>query len=366
MVKHLNFAVIGCGRIAPHHIGAIHQIPQAKLAMVADIVPERAQAFGERYGVPWATDYCDVLEREGIDVVNICTPSGLHAQMAIEAARAGKHVVVEKPMALTLEDADAMIATAAEHGVTLAVVFQNRFNPTVRDLREALEQGRFGKLTHGNAAVRWYRDQDYYDEDEWRGTWALDGGAFMNQAIHNIDLLQWMLGPVKKIGAFTATALREMEAEDVGAAVLHFSNGSIGIIEAATTIYPDNLEETLSIFGESGTAVIGGVAINRMRYWRFADGLDQEEEVLRSHNVPEPTTVYGHGHRPLLQNVVNAIFGHEKLLVDGAEGRKALEIILAAYLSAEKGEMVEFPLKTMPGKIAQGRARLMEKSGHAQ
>ena len=360
MTQHLNFAIIGCGRIAPHHIGALEQIPEARLAMVADILPERAKAFGDLYGVPWTADYRDVLKSDSVDVVNICTPSGLHAQMGIAAAKAGKHIVVEKPMALTLEDADALISTAEEEGVTLAVVFQNRFNPTVQELRRALEQGRFGKLTHGNAAIRWTRGQDYYDSGSWRGTWALDGGAFMNQSIHNIDLLQWMLGPVQKLGAFTATALRNMEAEDVGAAVLHFANGSIGIIEAATTIYPDNLEETLGIFGESGTAVIGGVAINQMRYWRFADGLDNEDEVLRAHTSPEPSTVYGLGHRPLLQNVINAILGREELLVDGREGRKALEIILAVYLSAEKGEMVELPLKEMPSKIAKGKAWLVE------
>ena len=361
MTEKSNFGVIGCGRIAPHHIGAIEQIPEARLAMVADIVAERAKAFGERYGVPWTTDYHDILESDAVDVVNICTPSGLHAHMGIEAAKAGKHVVVEKPMALTLEDADALISTVEAQGVVLAVVHQNRFNPTVQDLRKALEQGRFGKLTHGNATIRWNRGQHYYDQDSWRGTWALDGGVFMNQSIHNIDLLQWMLGPVQKVGAFTRTALRDIEAEDVGAAVLQFSSGAIGVIEAAATIYPRNLEETLSIFGETGTAVIGGVAINRMKHWKFADGKDIEDEVLKAHNSPEPPTVYGHGHRPLLQNVVDTILGKETLLVDGYEGRKALEIILAVYLSAEKGKVVTLPLKEMPASIAKGRNWLGER-----
>lgn len=361
MTQKIRFGIIGCGRIAPHHIGALKQIPEANLAMVADIVPERARTFGQQYGVPWTTDYREMLASDKVDVVNICTPSGLHAQMGIEAAKSGKHIVVEKPMTLILEDADALIKAAETEGVALAVVHQNRFNPTVQDLRKALEQGRFGKLTHGNATIRWNRGQHYYDQDSWRGTWALDGGVFMNQSIHNIDLLQWMLGPVRKVGAFTATALRDIEAEDVGAAVLYFQNGAIGVIEAATTIYPRNLEETLSIFGETGTAVIGGVAINRMRYWRFADGRDIEAEVVDAHNAPEPPTVYGHGHRPLLQNVVNTILGKETLVVDGHEGRKALEIILAVYLSTEKGEMIDLPLKEIPASIARGRSWLGER-----
>jgi UDP-N-acetyl-2-amino-2-deoxyglucuronate dehydrogenase len=239
-VKKLNFGIIGCGRIAYKHAEAIKKNEKANLLYVCDIIEERAVDYKNKYGAErYFTDYHEMLEMPDLDVVNICTPSGMHAEMGIAAAKAGKHVIVEKPMALSLKEADALLNACDENRVKLAVCFQNRFNPPVQKLRRALEEGRFGKLTHASAVVRWFRPQDYYDQAPWRGTWAMDGGCLMNQSIHNIDLLQWMMGPVESVFGYTANNFRKIEAEDVGVAVLKFKNGALGVIEASTTIYPE-------------------------------------------------------------------------------------------------------------------------------
>lgn len=341
--KPLGFAVIGCGRIAPNHGQAIADLPDARLVAAADVDKPRAIAYTERFGGDPYESYIEMLERPDVDVVNICTPSGMHAEMGIAAARAGKHVLVEKPMALSLKDADALIATCRKNGVKLGVVHQNRFNPAVRKLRQALEAGRFGQLNMGTAVVRWHRDQSYYDRAPWRGTWAQDGGCLMNQSIHNIDLLQWMMGPVLSVYAQTDTRMRHIEAEDNAAAVLRFKNGALGLIESSVTIYPRNLEETLNIFGATGTAVIGGVAVNRIDAWRFADGEEREADVLAAQEA-DPTSVYGFGHGPLIEDFIQAIRSQREPLVSGPEGRKALEIILAIYQSTRTGRPVQFPL----------------------
>ena len=262
--------------------------------------------------------------------------------MGIATAKAGKHVIVEKPMALSLKDADDLIQASDENGVKLAVCFQNRFNPPVQKLRRALEAGRFGKLTHASAVVRWFRPQDYYDQADWRGTWAMDGGCLMNQSIHNIDLLQWMMGPAESVFGYTATNLRNIEAEDVGVAVLKFKNGALGVIEASTTIFPENLEETLAIFGEKGTAVLGGIAVNKIETWKFADsteengGLDQLQQ-----DVPN---VYGFGHDALIEDFIRAVKGNNDPYINGRDGKKALEIVLSVYQSLNSGKESRFPL----------------------
>jgi UDP-N-acetyl-2-amino-2-deoxyglucuronate dehydrogenase len=330
-VKKLNFGIIGCGRIAYKHAEAIKKNEKANLLYVCDIIEERAVDYKNKYGAErYFTDYHEMLEMPDLDVVNICTPSGMHAEMGIAAARAGKHVIVEKPMALSSIDADALINACDENGVKLAVCFQNRFNPPVQKLRRALEEGRFGKLTHASAVVRWFRPQDYYDQASWRGTWAMDGGCLMNQSIHNIDLLQWMMGPVESVFGYTANNFRKIEAEDVGVAVLKFKNGALGVIEASTTIYPENLEETLAIFGEKGTVMLGGIAVNKIETWKFADSQDENLE-MEQQDVPN---VYGFGHDALIEDFIQAVIEDRRPYIDGREGIKSLRIVLGIYHSA--------------------------------
>jgi UDP-N-acetyl-2-amino-2-deoxyglucuronate dehydrogenase len=329
-VKKLNFGIIGCGRIAYKHAEAIKKNVKANLLCVCDIIEERAAEYKDKYGAEaHFTDYRKMLEYSGLDVVNICTPSGMHAEMGIAAAQAGKHVIVEKPMALSLKDADDLIGACDESGVKLAVCFQNRFNPPVQKLRRALEEGRFGKLTHASAIVRWFRPQDYYDQAPWRGTRVMDGGCLMNQSIHNIDLLQWMMGPVESVFGYTVTNLRKIECEDVGVAVLKFKNGALGVIEASTTIYPENLEETLNIFGEKGTVVLGGIAVNKIETWKFADSTD-ENGAIDQHQQDVPN-VYGFGHEALVEDFINAVINNSEPYITGREGRNALEIVLSIY-----------------------------------
>lgn len=341
--KVLGFAVIGCGRIAPNHGQALASLEGARLIAAADVIYERAASFTERFGGEPYSSYKEMLERSDIDAVCICTPSGLHAEIGIAAATAGKHVLVEKPMALSLKDADALIAACEQNQVKLGVVHQNRFNPAIVRLRQALESGRFGQINTGTAVLRWHRDQNYYAQAPWRGTWAQDGGCLMNQTIHCIDLLQWMMGPVESVHAYTATRMREIEAEDNAAAVLRFENGALGMIESSVTIYPKNLEETLNIFGATGTVVVGGVAVNRIEAWRFADGVDTEEAVL-AEQLADPSSVYGFGHQPMIADFIHAVNEDRDPVVPGWEGRKALEIILGIYKSSRTGQPVSFPV----------------------
>ncbi|HEU4963700.1 MAG TPA: Gfo/Idh/MocA family oxidoreductase, partial [Bacilli bacterium] len=264
----IRFAIVGCGHIAKKHIEGIHKTEGAELAAFCDTNPERLSEFQEQYGVAGYLSLEEMLEADpSIDVVSICTPSGIHAPLAVQAAKAKKHLVVEKPIALTLRDADAIIDACRENGVKLAVVHPNRFRPVVVELRKAIDQGRFGKISHVKATVRWNRNQAYYDQAAWRGTKTMDGGVLMNQAIHNLDLLLWLAGPVVEVGAHTATRLRDIEAEDVAVATLQFDNGALGLIEAAATIYPKNLEESLAIFGETGSAIVGGPTANWIKHW---------------------------------------------------------------------------------------------------
>ena len=342
-IARIRFGIIGCGRIAPKHAESIVALPDAELVGVCDIVPERAQAFADKYGAVPYTAYREMLERSDLDVVTIATPSGLHAEIGIAAARAGKHVMVEKPMAMTLQSADELIAACRTAGVKLAVIHQNRFNKSIKLVRQALEAGRFGKLTHGQATVRWNRDQNYYAQAPWRGTKLQDGGVLMNQSIHNIDLLQWMFGPVESVFGYTATQLRQIEMEDVGAAVIKFRNGAIGLIEAASTIYPKNIEETLNIFGETGSVIVGGIAVNRIEVWEFPDAEAEKAQIFASQES-DPPTVYGFGHREVIQDMINAIREDREPAIPGEEGRKALEIILAIYKCQETKQPVVLPL----------------------
>ena len=342
--KKIRFAIIGCGRIAPKHADSIVALPEAELVAVCDIVPELAQAFADKYGAEPYTDYLEMLKRDDIDVVTIATSSGLHAEIGIAAAEAGKHVLVEKPMAMTLKTADEMIAACHKAGVKLGVIHQNRFNDSIKLLRTALEDGRFGKLTHGQATVRWNRNDNYYTQAPWRGTKLQDGGVLMNQSIHNIDLLQWTFGPVESVFGYTATFMRKIEMEDMGAAVIKFKSGAIGLIEAASTIYPTNIEETLNVFGETGSVIVGGIAVNRIEVWELPDSVEEKKEIFASQEG-DPPNVYGFGHRELILDIIQAIREDREPAIPGEEGRKALEIILAIYKCQETKEPVVFPMQ---------------------
>lgn len=348
----LGFALIGCGRIARKHVDAIAAVPGAHLVATCDVRSERARAFAEPLDIPWFTDITALLATPGIDVVNILTPTGFHADHAIQAAAAKKHVVVEKPMALRLKDADAMILACDRADVRLFVVKQNRYNAPVQRLRAALDAGRFGKLVLGTVRVRWCRRQAYYDQDAWRGTWRLDGGVLANQASHHVDLLLWMLGPVASVVAMTSTRLVEIETEDTAAVLLRFTSGALGIVEATTAARPDDLEGSLSILGERGTVVIGGFAVNALATWKFDHVAPEDATVIEeSHTVPD--NVYGFGHAAFLQNVVHTIRSGGTALVDGAEGRKSIEVINAIYESAQTGR--EISLRYRPRSSPLGR-----------
>jgi UDP-N-acetyl-2-amino-2-deoxyglucuronate dehydrogenase len=338
----LRFVLVGCGRIARRHAELLGrgQIEGARLVGLCDIDASRARAFGEEFGVPWFADMAEMFEQVEADAASILTPSGMHPAHAMAAAAAGLHVVVEKPMALRLDDADAMIRACDEAQVKLFVVKQNRFNVPVVKAREALEEGRFGKLVLGTVRVRWCRDQNYYDQDSWRGTWAQDGGVLANQASHHIDLLEWFMGPVRSVHARAKTALVAIEAEDTAVATLEFANGALGVIEATNATRPKDLEGSLSVLGEKGSVVIGGFAVNRMVHWQFADAPPgEEDEVLERFSV-NPKDVYGYGHLTYYEHVVHCLSTNSAALVDGLEGRRSLELITALYESIETGEQV--------------------------
>jgi UDP-N-acetyl-2-amino-2-deoxyglucuronate dehydrogenase len=334
----LKFALVGCGRIAHRHAELLSsgQVSGAALAAVCDVIPERARTFGEKYRVPSFTDFHEMARTVAADVFSVLTPSGYHAAHAIALASYGKHVVVEKPMALTLDDADEMIRACDRHGIKLFVVKQNRFNVPVVKLREAVTGGRFGKLVMGTVRVRWCRKQDYYDQDPWRGTWALDGGVLANQASHHVDLLEWMMGPVESVFARATTALVDIEAEDTAVVTLQFRNGALGVIEATTATRPADLEGSLSVLGERGSVEIGGFAVNELKTWRFAESQPGDDRVIKEFSV-NPPNVYGFGHQAYYEHVVRCIEQNLPGLVDGLEGRKSLELISAIYESIETG-----------------------------
>ena len=332
----INFALVGCGRISKRHSELLgeNQIAGAQLVAVCDKVVSKAEAIADKYSVPAYACLHEMMKTEKVDVVVVLTQSGLHAQHAIELAPYGAHVVVEKPMALTIDDADSMIEACDKYGVKLFVVKQNRFNVPVVQLRKALDQGRFGKLFMGTVRVRWARNQAYYDQDPWRGTWAMDGGVLTNQASHHVDLLQYMFGAVDSVYAKGITALANIEAEDTAAVILKFRNGALGIIEATTAIRPKDLEGSLSILGEKGSAEIGGFAVNKMLHWNFQDPISEDEDVMEKYSV-NPPNVYGFGHQAYYDHVVESIQENKPHMVDGLQGRKSVELISAIYESME-------------------------------
>ena len=339
-------ALVGCGRISRNHFDALRRVEGLALSAVCDVVGERAEAAGVEQDVPWFTSYEKMLEAAPSELVAICTPSGLHPRHGIAAAAAGKHIVSEKPMATRLDEADALVEACDRGGVQLFVVKQNRLNPAVQLLRRAIDKGRFGRIYMANTTVRWARPQEYYDQAPWRGTWEFDGGAFLNQASHYVDLIQWLVGPVESVIAKTATLARRIEAEDSGAAVLKFRTGAIGTIEVTMLTYPRNLEGSITILGEKGSVKIGGTAVNRVEHWTFAEYDDDDKLVEAA--ATSPPNVYGFGHEGYYRNVVEALRGGAAAGTDGRAGRKSLELILAIYESARTG--CEVPLPLRPGR----------------
>lgn len=338
MSTEIRYGLIGCGRVAPRHAQSLKQIPHARLVAVADLRANRAGHFAEEYGATPFTDHHALLDQPDIDAVTICVPSGLHAQVTLDALDAGKHVLVEKPIALSLEDADRMIARAAEKDLRLGVVLQNRYNSPMQQLRQLIDAGGLGNLYLGNACVRWFRPQSYY-EDDWHGTIAMDGGALMNQSIHHIDALRWFMGPVQSVHAYKATLAHSMEAEDVGVATLRFASGALGTVEGSTLTWPQNLEGSVSVFGERGSVKIGGTALNRIVLWKVDGQLEQEAEILTAQRV-DPPTVYGYSHREVIHEFTDAVLQGREPGTPGPEARTSLELVLAMYESAESGREV--------------------------
>ena len=339
----IRLALAGCGRIAESHINAIRQhAASCELVGVCDPNVQSAEQVAAATGAGLYRDLSDMLSRCVADAVVLATPSGLHARQAVEAAEAGWHVITEKPMATRWEEGKRMVAACENAGVRLFVVKQNRRSPTVRLLRRAIQKGRFGRIYSVSLNVFWTRPQSYYNSSRWRGTWELDGGAFMNQASHYVDLLDWLVGPVESLQAYTATLGRDIEAEDTGVVALRLRNGGLGTMNVTMLTWPQNLEGSITILGETGTARLGGVAANQIQYWQFADEDEDDRTVVEVSQQANPANRIGH--QLYYENVINVLRGEAEPDTDGREGLKSLEVLAAIYRSAQCGQRVTLPL----------------------
>ena len=351
----IGFGIVGCGMIAQFHARAINEIKGAKLVAVFTSKAENGKKVAELVGgCEIYTDYAQFLKHPGLHIVNICTPSGAHLEPGVQAAAAGKHVVVEKPLEITLARCDKLIAACDKHKVKLCTIFPSRFGAANLTLKAAIDAGRFGRLTLGDAYVKWWRTQEYYDNGGWRGTWKLDGGgAYMNQAIHNVDLLQWFMGDVAAVTGFTGTLAHErIEVEDTGIAALKFRNGALGVIEASTSAFPGMLKKT-EIHGTQGTVIVEQDDILKWHFERETkkDAAVREKFAARiggGGGASDPKAISFAGHRDQLKDFVKAVQSQGTPLVDGREGRKSVELILAIYKSSESGKVIELPLKSDP------------------
>jgi len=342
--RKIRFALVGCGRIAGKHIEAISRHGEhAELVAVCDIDPEALARATKSAGVPGFRSLTELLAGSSADAVILATPSGLHAAQAVEAAGAGRHVVTEKPMATRWSDGQAMVQACDQAGVRLFVVKQNRRNATIQLVKRAIEQQRFGQVYMVNVNVFWNRPQAYYDSAAWRGTWEFDGGAFMNQASHYIDLLDWLVGPVECVQAFTATLARQIEVEDTGVANIRWRSGALGSVNVTMLTYPKNLEGSITIIGERGTVRVGGVAVNTIEHWEFAD--EDPDDAVAADASYQTTSVYGFGHPAYYENVIATLRGDAAADTDGREGLRSLELLIALYLSARDGKPVHLPLE---------------------
>lgn len=355
----MKYALIGCGRISENHVKAAKD-NGLEITAVCDILPGNMErvleknGFGMYTGIKRYTSYKEMTGMEHLDLVSIATESGLHAEIACYCIEHGINVIIEKPIAMSLKDADMIIELSEKYNVKVCACHQNRFNIAVQKTREALEQGRFGKISHGSVHVRWNRDKSYYEQAPWRGTWKNDGGALMNQCIHGIDLLRWMMGDsVEEVYGVVKQQLHNyLEAEDVGMAVIKFRDGSIGTIEGTTNVFPKNLEETLYLFGEKGTVKLGGKSVNSIDVWDFADETGND---ISNKGLEETTgNVYGNGHTPLFADMVSAIENNRKPYVDAYAGKRAVELVLAVYKSAKTGQPVKLPLEDFASTDMEG------------
>ncbi|HAN41231.1 MAG TPA: Gfo/Idh/MocA family oxidoreductase [Candidatus Cloacimonetes bacterium] len=342
-MKQIKLGLIGCGRISKNHFEAISQIPEAEFVAVADIIPSKAETAAKEYGIKsFYADYHEMLKKENLDAVSICTPSGLHSQIGVDVANSKAAVITEKPMGISIQQADSLIHACDQNNVPLFVVKQNRLNATLQLLKRAVDKKRFGQIYVAQSNVFWQRPQQYYDAEKWRGTWEFDGGAFMNQASHYVDAIYWLLGSVDSVMAYTATLARNIEAEDSGSAILHFRNGAIASINVTMLTYPKNFEGSITIIGEKGTVKVGGVAVNKIEHWEFEE-YDDDDRIVMDTNY-QPPNIYGFGHNPYYRNVIDVLLGRDTPSTDGRDGRKSVEIIQAIYLSAKTGQRISLPL----------------------
>ena len=355
----MRYALIGCGRIATNHMKAAVN-NQLEISAVCDVVQEHMEVLLAKHelqndmSILRYTDYKSMIQEVKPDLVSIATESGIHAEIALFCIDHGVHVIIEKPMAMSISDANEIIRHSEEKHVKVSACHQNRFNIAVQEMRHALEAGRFGRLSHGSIHVRWNRNQGYYDQAPWRGTWAQDGGALMNQCIHGIDLLRWTFGgEIEEVYGQTRQQFHDyLEAEDVGMAVVKFKNGAIATIEGTTNVYPKNLEETLYIFGEKGTVKIGGTSTHNIDVWDFAD--ESEADTKNKGLQEETSNVYGNGHTSLFADMIDAIQNDRKPYVDAYAGRDALELVLAIYKSQKEGHAVRLPLENFASTDMEG------------
>jgi len=342
--RRIRIAVAGCGRIAANHLSAIDKHNnELQLVAVCDTDPAALKAAASKHAVPGFDSLDELLRGCDADVVALCTPSGLHPSQAVQVARAGKHVITEKPMATRWADGLQMVRECDEDGVWLFVVKQNRRNATLQLLKQALDKRRFGRIHMVTVNVFWSRPQSYYDSAKWRGTWEFDGGALMNQASHYVDLIDWLIGPVESVQAYVATLARNIQVEDTATVGVRWRSGALGSINVTMLTYPKNLEGSITIIGEKGTVRIGGVAVNEIQTWEFADK-QPEDESVKSANY-ETTSVYGFGHPLYYDNVIKVLRGHAEPETDGREGLRSLELLIASYISARDGRRVALPLE---------------------
>jgi len=340
----IRFALVGCGRIADKHFEALERHDKrSELVAVCDTDARALERAVARTQAAGFSSLDQLLARSDADAVILATPSGLHAAQTIEAAAAGRHVITEKPMATRWQDGKAMVEACDKAGVQLFVVKQNRRNATIQALKKAIDRGRFGRIHMVTVNVFWSRPQSYYDSAPWRGTWEFDGGAFMNQASHYVDLLDWLVGPVASVSAFTATLARRIEVEDTGAAIVRWRNGALGSVNVTMLTHKQNYEGSITVLGEHGTVRVGGVAVNEIEHWEFAEA-DPEDEKVRTASY-ETTSVYGFGHPLYYDNVISSLRGEARAETDGREGLRSLELLIGIYLSARDGRPVGLPLE---------------------
>jgi UDP-N-acetyl-2-amino-2-deoxyglucuronate dehydrogenase len=341
--RKIRLGIVGCGRISKNHFGALAKHPDnLELAAVCDIDAEVLAAHKAKYGVPGYLQLEEMLSSEKLDLVALCTPSGIHPDQAILAASHKVNVITEKPMATRWKDGVRMVRACDDSGVRLFVVKQNRKNSTLQMLKRAIGEKRFGRIHMVHLNVFWTRPQEYYSQARWRGTWEFDGGAFMNQASHYVDLLDWLIGPVEKVQCMMSTT-RDIEVEDTGVLNVKWRNGALGSMSVTMLTYPQNLEGSITILGEKGSARVGGVAVNEIQIWKFDEPREYDQRIQDANY--ETTSVYGFGHPIYYKNVIDVMRGIAEPDTDGREGLKSLEVLIAAYLSARDGRTVSLPLE---------------------